>query len=432
MASSLTSKETSIENCLDAKTLDLSVLKEIAWIGIPKKYRAQTWKLLIGYLPASKGRREQCLARKRKEYENALEHQIYKNLKKNYFTSQTNVHCDDSSNSISEPPSENSPRSSISHGADDKHYYKVLHQIINDVPRTAPSLGLFSKDQRVLDCMERILFLWAVRHPASSYVQGINELITPLFSCFLSDYFGNMCMLSGDSLHSVSDKILLEVEADSYWCFCCILDGIQDFYTHTQPGVNEAISSLEQLTQRINPDLSKHLSKFGLKFTWFAFRWINCFLMREFNLTMLTRMWDCYLSEEYLGFRVFHVYVCAALLQQFSHELLQICDFEGLFYKIQNLPTKNWNEKEIEMLLSQAHILRTLYSESSAHLSSTNNLCAPSVITSEKPSSLLVTPVDKRRKLFRVRRIIKRLGRKNNNVPGTDKHNNEMHEAHAR
>lgn len=34
MTSSLTSKETSIENCLDAKTLDLSVLKEIAWVSV--------------------------------------------------------------------------------------------------------------------------------------------------------------------------------------------------------------------------------------------------------------------------------------------------------------------------------------------------------------------------------------------------------------
>jgi hypothetical protein len=32
----------------------------------------------------------------------------------------------------------------------------------------------------------RVLYLWAIRHPASSYVQGINELIIPFFVVFLS------------------------------------------------------------------------------------------------------------------------------------------------------------------------------------------------------------------------------------------------------
>lgn len=28
--------------------------------------------------------------------------------------------------------------------------------------------------------MERVLYIWAIRHPASSYVQGMNDLLTPL------------------------------------------------------------------------------------------------------------------------------------------------------------------------------------------------------------------------------------------------------------
>ncbi|OBS83743.1 hypothetical protein A6R68_22258, partial [Neotoma lepida] len=37
---------------------------------------------------------------------------------------------------------------------------------------------------------ERILFIWAIRHPASGYVQGINDLVTPFFVVFLSEYVG--------------------------------------------------------------------------------------------------------------------------------------------------------------------------------------------------------------------------------------------------
>ena len=37
---------------------------------------------------------------------------------------------------------------------------------------------------------ERILYIWAIRHPASGYVQGINDLVTPFFVVFLSAYVG--------------------------------------------------------------------------------------------------------------------------------------------------------------------------------------------------------------------------------------------------
>jgi hypothetical protein len=36
--------------------------------------------------------------------------------------------------------------------------------------------------------MTRILFIWAIRHPASAYVQGINDLCAPLLLVFLSEY----------------------------------------------------------------------------------------------------------------------------------------------------------------------------------------------------------------------------------------------------
>lgn len=38
--------------------------------------------------------------------------------------------------------------------------------------------------------LERVLYVWAIRHPASGYVQGINDLATPFFQVFLSAYIG--------------------------------------------------------------------------------------------------------------------------------------------------------------------------------------------------------------------------------------------------
>ena len=37
----------------------------------------------------------------------------------------------------------------------------------------------------VQESIERILYIWALRHPASGYVQGINDLVTPFYFVFL-------------------------------------------------------------------------------------------------------------------------------------------------------------------------------------------------------------------------------------------------------
>lgn len=47
---------------------------------------------------------------------------------------------------------------------------------------------------QVQRAMERILYIWAIRHPASGYVQGINDLMTPLYVVFLSAHVGE-CLL---------------------------------------------------------------------------------------------------------------------------------------------------------------------------------------------------------------------------------------------
>lgn len=39
---------------------------------------------------------------------------------------------------------------------------------------------------------ERILFIWAIRHPASGYVQGINDLVTPFFVVFICEHTGKI------------------------------------------------------------------------------------------------------------------------------------------------------------------------------------------------------------------------------------------------
>ena len=72
-----------------------------------------------------------------------------------------------------------------------------------------------------------------------------------------------------------------------------------------------------------------HFDEEEIKFDHFAYRWVTCFLTREFTLHQTLRIWDTYLSEEN-GFSQFHCYMCAALLLQFSKQIKEMAFQEAI------------------------------------------------------------------------------------------------------
>jgi hypothetical protein len=48
--------------------------------------------------------------------------------------------------------------------------------------------------------------------------------------------------------------------------------------------------------------------------------------------------------------------------------------FDDLFGFMQDIQTSEWGDTEIEMLLSQAFVLSTLFGGSDAHLTNNNNI----------------------------------------------------------
>uniref|UniRef100_K3W8M6 Rab-GAP TBC domain-containing protein n=2 Tax=Globisporangium ultimum (strain ATCC 200006 / CBS 805.95 / DAOM BR144) TaxID=431595 RepID=K3W8M6_GLOUD len=314
---------------LKSDVVDLDKMRELSWGGIPVHHRPTAWRLLLGYMPSKQDRREAMLQRKRQEYVELL--QQY------YYIPDTD------------------------RGAKEQ---TTLRQILVDIPRTNADVKLF-QEERIHQLMERVLYTWAIRHPASGYVQGINDLLTPFLVVFLSAYVDEpqTCDLS-----VVSDESLQTVEADSYWCLTKLLDGIQDHYTFAQPGLQRMVQRMEELVHRCDGDLFKHIvEREGVQFVQFAFRWMNCLLMREVPLNAIIRLWDTYLCED-SGFESFHVYVCAAILMTFG-EKLKTLEFQDLVLFLQHLPTKDWVEDEIDPLLSRAFILQTYFADSPSHLS---------------------------------------------------------------
>lgn len=72
-------------------------------------------------------------------------------------------------------------------------------------------------------------------------------------------------------------------------------------------------------------------------------------------------------KAEEQGFSEFHLYVCVAFLVKWSEKLLKM-DFQEVMMFLQALPTRDWTEKDIELLLSEAFIWQSLFKGSSSHL----------------------------------------------------------------
>lgn len=317
-----------IESLLNVENVDLMALRQVTWNGVPMEHRPMVWQLLLGYLPTNRSRREAAIAKKRKEYFDCIP---------TYFD-------------ISED------ERTIQEG-------ETLRQILVDLPRTFPDNPFFHQ-KPIQRAMERILYIWSIRHPASGYVQGMNDLLTPLLVVFMHPHVQDV---QSCDLGAIDPKIIENIEADSYWCFSKLLDNIQDHYTFSQPGLQRMVLRLEDLVRRIDADLDGHFQQESLQYMQFAFRWMNCLLLRELPLRCIIRLWDTYISEERGGFENFHVYVCAVLLKIFKDKLMEM-QFQDILMYLQDFPTSSWGEEEVEPILSQAYILSTLFENSPSHL----------------------------------------------------------------
>ncbi|PVH33988.1 hypothetical protein PAHAL_8G115100 [Panicum hallii] len=293
----------------------LDKLRELAWSGAPPYMRPNIWRLLLG---------------KRLEYVEYVSQ---------YYDIPDSDRVDEE--------------------------IDMLRQIAVDCPRTAPDVTFFQNPQ-IQKSLECILYTWSIRPPASGYVQGINDLVTPFLVVFLSEHLeGNIDTWSTDDL---SPQDISNIEADCYWCLSKFLDGMQDHYTFAQPGIQRLVFRLKELVHCIDEPLSKQIEEQGLEFLQFSFRWFNCLLIREVPFHFATWLWDTYLAEgDYLP--EFLLYIAASFLLTWSAKLQKL-DFQEMVMFLQHLPTRTWGHHELEMVLSRAYLWHTMFKSSPSHLTS--------------------------------------------------------------
>ena len=272
----------------------------------------------------------------------------------------------------------------------------ILHQITINIKRTSGNafLGRDELRERVI----RILYCWSIRRPASGYVQGLNDVVMPLFEVFLQEAITQMnnntdsssisTLNNSNQLALLSETVLSDVEGDTFWCFSRLVDSIQDNYTASQAGIHRQIGRMRQVCGELDPELVDHLQvDLGIKFVQFAFRWINCLLVRELRMELIIRAWDTYLCEHahlmlphsfpidgfkeegggvgegasHSSFSTFHTFMCVALLMKFAPDIKEIDDFSDAMLFLQKLPTETWEVRDVELLLSEAYLYQAWY-----------------------------------------------------------------------
>jgi hypothetical protein len=198
------------------------------------------------------------------------------------------------------------------------------------------------RDVRVQHLYEDILFIWAVRHPASGYVQGMNDILTPFFVVFLQPFFPDTRPEDLEDIGGLPDAELCNIEADCFWCFGKLLEGIQD------------------IVSRVDGALHTWIRGEDVLYNDFSIRWMNCLLFPAFRIPLILRIWDLYLSQVSRT-AALQVCMCAAMLTSISRQIQCSRQTELLTF-IKGIGPDFWTEDQLELILAQAYVYEQSFS----------------------------------------------------------------------
>ena len=124
-------------------------------------------------------------------------------------------------------------------------------------------------------------------------------------------------------------------------------------------GVTELLKKFRNLIIKCDKELVDQLEENDIQVFHFGFRWIFCLLLREMPMLLSIKLIDFYLVEDMNPSKLC-VYLAAILLLKFSCKIKTL-KREQIIMFLHNLPTSNWGEQDIKLLVSEAFTLRNLF-----------------------------------------------------------------------
>lgn len=151
----------------------------------------------------------------------------------------------------------------------------TLHQIGLDVVRTDRTLVFYEKQENLSKLWD-ILAVYAWIDRDVGYCQGMSDLCSPMI-------------------------ILIDDEADAFWCFERLMRRLRGNFrcTDNSVGVEAQLSNLAAITQVIDPKLHQHLETLGGGDYLFAFRMLMVLFRREFSFCDSLYLWEMMWALEF-------------------------------------------------------------------------------------------------------------------------------------
>ncbi|KAI3456971.1 hypothetical protein Pfo_013634 [Paulownia fortunei] len=270
--------------------------------GVHPSIRGEVWEFLLGcYDPKSSfDEREQIRQRRRVKYALLKEecHQMFPLVGSGKFVTapiiseegepiqdpivlqQLNLEKEPASLTKGNDASNGSQmaKQSNGHGHMDKkeiQWKLTLHQIGLDVVRTDRTLVFYEKQENLSKLWD-ILAVYAWFDSDVGYCQGMSDLCSPMI-------------------------ILLEDEADAFWCFERLMRRLRGNFrcTESSVGVEAQLGNLASITQVVDPKLHQHFETLGGGDYLFAFRMLMVLFRREFSFGDSLYLWEMMWALEY-------------------------------------------------------------------------------------------------------------------------------------
>eukprot|EP01132_Coremiostelium_polycephalum_P000965 gene965-1228_t len=138
----------------------------------------------------------------------------------------------------------------------------------------------------------------------------------------------------------------LQSESDIFYCFVAMMKKIEENWN--VESLTSRLSRFMMYFRSVLPEF--HFEEEEISSNDWATSWIQYYLSCELPIECVLRLWDTYLSAQ-LGLDL-HVYVCLAILINFSEELLELEHSEILSF-LQHLPGI-----DMDQIIAQAYNIR--------------------------------------------------------------------------
>ena len=360
-----------IESLISKNQKNLQLFSED---GIPDEIpilRSIVWKINLGYLSINNEEWENIFAEKRNSYfyyKNIIQKNLLEEFK--LFENYSNMNKEEKED------------------LDKKTNKLLLEQICKDVNRTHNQLDFFFKptdennklSQKELiqlmdnrrncsmkdindiykinikethaDVIARILFIYSKFFPDISYVQGMNEIIAPIYYVF-----------SFDKTYGVEASVE-NIEADVFWTFNSLMEQIKNNFNSEKnqddTGIGGKVQKFKKMLQIMDLQLYQHFEAFNVEYYTFAYRWFILFFSQEFLMIDILRLWDYLFSSDD---KFFNCYFVSLAVLELKRDDLLVSDLSGI---LSNL--KSFKGLNIEEIISLAKKIKTQYGQTFLHL----------------------------------------------------------------